>query len=538
MHHRLGTALRAIPERFTLRLLAALVVVAALGGAGGLYGLGAQSRLTREVASTYDRSLVPLQSLDEARTRTLLGRVDSLQALQAKDDAARGEALVRWRTADGAVDDRLTTFGQAALTPGERMALARLRGHLENYRRAVNALMAAEPGSPGFAALVARADATFGTVDADFVDLAGRAVTAGAANYRHAKAVATAARRATLLLLGLAFLACVALSLALARRLSRPVLAVSKALRAVAAGDLTPRLRVRGRDELSTMAASLNDALDRIQDTVAGIDTTAGVLAGSSEQLSAVSQELASTAQQTSSQAGAVSSSVAQVDAHVQSVATSAEQLGASIREIARNAGDAAAVADGAARLAEDATVTVGRLGEASAQIDTVIRVIGSIAAQTNLLALNATIEAARAGESGRGFAVVAHEVKELARETARATESIEPLVTALQTESAAVTEVFDDIRRIVASILEAQSSIAGAVEEQTATTNAIARSIADAATGSGEIARNIAGVATAASGTSGGAGDTREAAQRLAELAARLQEQVERFHYSRPATG
>jgi methyl-accepting chemotaxis protein len=151
---------------------------------------------------------------------------------------------------------------------------------------------------------------------------------------------------------------------------------------------------------------------------------------------------------------------------------------------------------------------------------------------------LNATIEAARAGESGRGFAVVAHEVKELARETARATESIEPLVTALQTESAAVTEVFDDIRRIVASILEAQSSIAGAVEEQTATTNAIARSIADAASGSGEIARNIAGVATAASGTSGGAGDTREAAQRLAELAARLQEQVEQFHYRRAAAG
>ena len=528
----LGFLARLSRERFALKLLAAFVGVAAFTGVGGLYGLTTQGRLTDEVASTYNESLLPLQSLEEARARVMIGRVDTLQSLLGQDAEERNQALMRVRTGDVAVNDMLVTFGQAELTEQEHTVLAKLHGDLNEYRRAVNDVLTMKPGDPKTTAAIAKSNELYASVDGDFRDLAGQAVDAGAANYKHATTVAAGAKHTTLVLLGLAFLVALVVSFVLARRLSRPIVAVSRALRSVAAGDLTPRLRARGHDEMSEMARSLNDALDQICDAVQDIDHTVDVLATSSEELSAVSQQLAGTAEETSAQADAVSSSVTQVDAHVQSVASGAEQMGASIREIARNATDATVVADNASRMADGAIVTVGRLGEASAQIDTVIKVIGEIARQTNLLALNATIEAARAGEAGRGFAVVAHEVKELAQETAKATESIEPLVTDLQAQSRAVTAVFDDIREIVAGILDAQHTIATAVEEQTATTNAIARSITEAATGSAEIARSVSGVAAAAQSTSSGAGNTQHAAHQLASLAARLQTQVDRFRY------
>ena len=170
------------------------------------------------------------------------------------------------------------------------------------------------------------------------------------------------------------------------------------------------------------------------------------------------------------------------------------------------------------------------KLGESSTQIGQVIKVITSIAQQTNLLALNATIEAARAGEAGKGFAVVANEVKELAKETAKATEDISRKIDAIQADTKAAADAIATIGEVINQINGISNTIATAVEEQNATTNEMARNVSEAARGSGEITSNIAGVAQAAESASHGAGDTQKAAQQLVETSTQLRHLVEQF--------
>jgi methyl-accepting chemotaxis protein len=175
---------------------------------------------------------------------------------------------------------------------------------------------------------------------------------------------------------------------------------------------------------------------------------------------------------------------------------------------------------------------TVKKLGESSKEIGNVVKVITSIAQQTNLLALNATIEAARAGEAGKGFAVVANEVKELAKQTAKATKEIGQKIDAIQGDTNGAVQAIEEISTIINKINEFSDSIAAAVEEQTVTTNEISRSVNEAAKGVHDIAQNIGGVAVAAKDTTRGAHDLQTASQELTQMASRLQSVVSRFTF------
>lgn len=295
-------------------------------------------------------------------------------------------------------------------------------------------------------------------------------------------------------------------------------------------GDFTREITVSGDDAVGQLAGGLSSLLGTLRESMSTIGQTADALGVAAEQLTILSQGMGDGASVTSDKAASASASSSEVSASIQTVASAAEEMTASIREIAQNATEAASVATGAVGVASQAQDTVASLGESSAEIGQVIKVITSIAQQTNLLALNATIEAARAGDAGKGFAVVANEVKELAKETAKATEDIGRKIEAIQGDTSGAVSAIAEISEVIGRINDIQTTIASAVEEQTATTNEIARSVTEAAGGANGITDDISQVASAADDTRQGAQNTLQSATELSTMAAELKAQVGRF--------
>jgi methyl-accepting chemotaxis protein len=317
----------------------------------------------------------------------------------------------------------------------------------------------------------------------------------------------------------------------LSRRISGATQSVLAQAEAIAAGDLTrDEMKIRSEDELGDLANAINKMSGSLKRMILAITENAVQVANASEELNTTSQHITANSEETSAQADVVSKAAQQVSQNLQTVASGAEEMGVSIKEIAKNASEAAKVATSAVKVAETTTVIVSKLGESSTEIGQVIKVITSIAQQTNLLALNATIEAARAGEAGKGFAVVANEVKELAKETAKATEDISRKIEAIQADTKAAVDAIASISGVINQINEISCTIATAVEEQNATTNEMSRNVSEAAHGSGEITSNITGVAEAAQSTSRGATDTQKASQQLVETSTQLRRLVEQF--------
>jgi methyl-accepting chemotaxis protein len=528
------TALDRIPS-IRLKILVGFLVLAVITAVVGGIAVARLASVAAGADTIYERQLLPAAELAGAEASFLQLRIAVYQHLAATTDDARARAESTIADLDGAIDDHVARYrdrtGEASTQ--EEAGLAEFEGRRSAYLEGLQAqlLPASRAGDTDeFNRRAPDVIAEYTAASAALDELVEEKRASAVVARDQAGRTATTARNLVIALVLASVGVAVALGSGVSRMVARPLRRTVEVLDAMAAGDLTGRLDVTTADELGRMASALNRSLARTEETVRTIAGNADVLSGSSEELSTVSHQLQAAAEETSAQSGAVAAAAEQVSANATVAAAGTEEMGASISEIVTSAHDAAQVATTAVDAAARADRTVAQLGDSSAQIGEVIRVITGIAEQTNLLALNATIEAARAGEAGKGFAVVANEVKELAKETATATEDIGSRIVAIQSDAGEAASAIAEISAVIDTINELQATIASAVEEQTATTGEISRSVSEAAAGAAEIASNVAGVARAADDTSAGAGHTSTAAGQLASMAGDLQRLVGQF--------
>ena len=517
------------------KILAAVGIAALVALVVGVAGLVSLGKASSSAQLIYNSNVASIEAAGQIKAAVTQARVDlANQALSvnaaslkkfgdgfAADLQAFDAAMAAYRGGDSSgdpavVDDLQTNWTAYVKVAQEVMLPAGARHDVATWAAARGAKVL-----PVMNKIYA---------DVSSLDTAERAHAAK--NAAAAKASYHSSRTESIVILVVGLVVALALGFLVSRRIVYSLAQVTNVCEGLAEGDLTRTSGLTTRDEPGRMGRALDVAVVRLRQTVGTIEGSAASLAGATEQMTGTAAQIAASAEETSAQAQTVSAAAEQVSRSVETVSAGSEEMGASIREISQNAAEAARVAAEAVTVTAATSATMGKLGASSAEIGNVIKTITAIAEQTNLLALNATIEAARAGELGKGFAVVASEVKDLAQETARATEDISRRVEAIQADTSGAVTAIEEISTVIARISEFQTTIASAVEEQTATTAEMNRSVGEAASGTGEIAQNITGVAEAARITSQGVTEAQEATAELARMSSELGALVASFRF------
>jgi methyl-accepting chemotaxis protein len=513
------------------RILAALFVVALAAAGVGLLSLQQMGKLSNDL----DTLRAGQGASDAALQRVRAGQAlmfQSLWSYAAQGEGAANRTKAAVTASDEVMDLALADYTASAASAATKAAATRFTTEWGQFKQIRDAFVfgAAAPAGvsiPGdaeaFEALAIRLGASLEQVVRAQQADAAAAQAVSARSYARARNIAIGG-------IAIGVLAALAIGLFISRQIARSLSRVSEVLKSVAAGDLTQTVPDQTARELQAMAESVNTATGSLRETVSALAKSSEVLSGTSSRLSASSDELNVGAEHVSAQAERATATASSVSENVNTIATAAEEMSISIREIASTTLEGTKVATQAVDITETTSQTMARLGETSQQITQIVGIITSIAKQTNLLALNATIEASRAGEAGLGFAVVAGEVKDLAQETAQATEQISRQVTSIRTECEAAVTAIASISQIIGQVNDFQATISAAVEEQSATSHEMSRNVSAAATGSTDIAQDIEAMTVAARRSADSSSHNRQSAAELATLAGDLQQMVSRF--------
>jgi methyl-accepting chemotaxis protein len=512
------------------------VAAASLSGlvAGGV-SLIQIDTVTTDGALIYSNSLLPARDISVIQGDLWQARWALRSASAVPDPAGKASFRGIFSTAKTAIDAAAADYRSQPISSAQRATL-------ETFVTNWNDYLALTPQADQLAAagkmieqqkfikttMNPKVDAAVAALD----QLTSMSNAMGEQRLTSARQAGTQARWSVAAVMIVGTILAVLLALRVAGSIIRPLRRVHEVLDAVADGDLTQSVDVRTRNEIGQMADALSRATYRIRAMITTLAASSTALAARSGELRSASRIMATAAEQASSQAATISSAATDVSTGIQSVAGGATQMGAAIQEIAASAQEAATVAAEAVTVAHSTDAIMSRLGTSSDEIDNVIKLITAIAEQTNLLALNATIEAARAGDAGKGFAVVASEVKDLAQETAKATDDISRRVAAIQTDTTAAADSISGVSDVITQISGFQGTIASAVEEQSVTTNGMARDLETASNDASRISAGIGEVLRATDAARSEAHSVAEAATHLATMSTELHAAVATFRH------
>ncbi len=544
------------------RLAALLLVnIVLMGGLGGLGYFGMAS-IREGLRSVYEDRTVALGQILTAMEEYYEIRLAVLAGLGATDPSVAAKKKTDAEARKAEIDKSWKAYMATNMTPEEaaaaKLADANIAAYDAVWPQVLEKASAGDPtgakdlasskGGPAFKALADQ----FNVLSELQKKIAGEEYDRATSTFYHNLYLLIA------ILIGAVALGAV-LALVVARSITRPLGGIIGVMGELTKGNLAVEVNGQDRrDEVGSVAKAVGVFKDglveaerlrqrqqaeqerqiergkRMEAAVTAFDRmiteVVGSVSSAATELQSTAQSLSATAEETSQQSNAVAAASEQMTQNVQTVASATEELSSSIREIGNQVAESTRIVGAAVTQAEDTNAKVKTLAEAAQKIGAVVTLINEIAGQTNLLALNATIEAARAGEAGKGFAVVASEVKNLATQTAKATEEIAGQVRAIQDATDTSAQAIESIAQTINRVNEISTAIASAVEEQGAATQEIARNVQEASTGTAEVSNNISGVTQASQQTSAGSTQVLSAAGELARNGEKLKQEVETF--------